>query len=298
MPAWHYIRVASGRVSAEFAELQLMRQPRQVVFCREALPSLPTLESEWRALESCASPSFFTSWQWIGTLLAAVPPANRPKLLRGRINGETVALALLGASQRRRRHGLVRSRALYLNETGDAHFDSLTIEHNGVLMATGWEKAIWEGLVDWFAGICDEADELHVSGSLFRLPEKRLEERGLTSIKTVLPSYSVDLCRLAASGGELYPVLSANARQQLRRAFRHFERYGELHLSEAESVTEALSFFSSLKALHCTSWERRGKPHSFTGEFFEPFHRLLIERSFAEGGTQLLRAAAGERVIG
>jgi CelD/BcsL family acetyltransferase involved in cellulose biosynthesis len=274
-----------------------MREPPQIVFCREALPSLPMLESEWCALESVATPSFFTSWQWIGTLVSAVPPAGRPKLLRGRAGGETVALASLGAS-RRRRHSLVRSRALYLNEIGDARFDSLTIEHNGVLTATGWEKAVGDGLVDWFAGICKEADELQVSGSRVPLPQKRLEECGLTSIKTALPSYSVDLRRLAASNGELDPVLSANARQQLRRAFRHFQGHGPLHLGEAASVMEALSFFNSMKALHCASWERRSKPHSFAGEFFEPFHRLLIERSFAKGGTQLLRASAGDRVIG
>jgi len=53
-----------------------------------------------------------------------------------------------------------------------------------------------------------------------------------------------------------------------------------------------------MKALHRTSWERRGRPHSFAGEFFEPFHRLLIERSFAEDATQLLKACAGDRVIG
>ena len=35
-----------------------------------------------------------------------------------------------------------------------------------------------------------------------------------------------------------------------------------------------------------------------SGEFFEPFHRLLIERSFSEGGIQLLRACAGEQVVG
>jgi CelD/BcsL family acetyltransferase involved in cellulose biosynthesis len=298
MPVWHYIRIASGRVSVESAELQLMRESHQVVFCREALPSLPVLEREWRILESVASPSFFTSWQWIGTLVSAIPPANRPKLLRGRMNGETIALALLGANQRRRRRGLIRSRTLYLNETGDARFDSLTIEHNGILMATGWEKAIWDGVVNWFAGICKEADELHLSGSVSRFPEDSLEAYGLARSETVLPSYSVDLYRLAASDGELYPVLSANARQQLRRAVRYFERYGPVHLSEAENVAEALRFFASLKALHCASWERRGKPHSFTGEFFEPFHRLLIERSFAKGGTRLLRASAGNRVIG
>jgi CelD/BcsL family acetyltransferase involved in cellulose biosynthesis len=272
--------------------------PQKVEFCREALPSPTALEAQWRQLEAVGHPSFFTSWQWIGTLLAALPPARRPALLRGSAAGKTVALALLGANDSRRRHGLVRSRGLYLNETGDARFDSLTIEHNGILAAASHATAVWDGLTAWFAGLCDEADELFVSGSLLRLPEKAVEGRGLGRRETVAPSYSVDLGLLTKSDGEAYPVLSANTRQQLRRALRHFERFGPLRLREAATEAEALGFFTSMKALHCASWGRRGKPHSFTGEFFEPFHRLLIERCFTEGGTQLVQASAGDRVIG
>ena len=84
----------------------------EVEFSHEALPPLATLERDWRTLEAVARPSFFTSWQWIGTLLAAVPAASRPKLLRGAARGETVALALLGTGITRRRHGLIRSRSL------------------------------------------------------------------------------------------------------------------------------------------------------------------------------------------
>ena len=69
-------------------------------------------------------------------------------------------------------------------------------------------------------------------------------------------------------------------------------------LNAAATTTEALAFFAELKALHCASWERRGKRHAFSGEFFEPFHRLLIERNFAAGGTQLLRVHAGNHTIG
>jgi CelD/BcsL family acetyltransferase involved in cellulose biosynthesis len=271
---------------------------RRLVFRREPLPRLSELEREWRSLEAAGHSSFFTSWHWIGTVLTAVPPASRPKLLRGTVHDETVALALLGARDHRRRRGWVRSRCLYLNETGDPRFDSLTIEHNGILAAAEWELVVWDELVGWFASLCGEADELHVSGSQRRLPEAALGKWGLGCRETSLPSYSVDLCRLEGSDGEIYPVLSANARQQLRRAFRYFERFGALRLAEATTVAEALTFFNAMKALHCDSWERRGKPHSFTGEFFERFHRLLIERSFAEGGTQLLRACAGDRVLG
>ena len=57
-------------------------------------------------------------------------------------------------------------------------------------------------------------------------------------------------------------------------------------------------FFAGMKMLHTASWERRQKAHAFTHAFFEPFHRLLIERSFPAGAVQLLRASVGDRVIG
>lgn len=282
----------------ESPELPLTSRSRRIEFHREALPSLPTLEREWRRLEAVGNASFFTSWHWIGTLLAALPPTCQPKLLRGCTNGVTVALALLGAGETRRRRGLVRSRGLYVNETGDPRFDSLTIEHNGILAAAEREAAVCGELISWFAGLHGEADELHIGGSLRRLPEIVLRRYGLGCRETSVASYSVELSRLKDSGGELYPVLSANARQQLRRAVRHFERFGALRLSEAANTGEAFRFFNAMKRLHCASWERRCRPHSFTGEFFEPFHRLLIERSFDAGGTQLLQASAGDRVLG
>ena len=275
-----------------------MRLPGEIAFRREELPPLGELEREWRALEAVADGSFFISWAWIGTLLAAIPAARRPMLLRGRAGSDTIALAVLGAAIVRRRGGLVRARALYLNETGDRQYDAMTIEHNGILAAAGGEPAVADALLAWFAAAREEADELHLSGSLRRLPELAFAEHRLLRGERALPSYSLDLRRLAESGGMPDPVLSANARQQLRRAIRRFEAHGPLHLSEAATEAQAQTWFGGLKALHCASWERRGIAHSFSGGFFEGFHRRLIARGFAEGAIQLLQARAGDRVIG
>ena len=166
---------------------------RDVEFCHEALPPLAALEREWRSLEAVAQPTFFTSWQWVGTLLAAVPAARRPNLLRATARGETVGLALLGAGTTRRRHGLVRSRALYLNETGDPRFDAITIEHNGILAPCGQEQVVFDSAIAWFAELGDIADELYISGSAHRLSETTVEGRGLGRTESALPSYSVDL---------------------------------------------------------------------------------------------------------
>jgi CelD/BcsL family acetyltransferase involved in cellulose biosynthesis len=269
-----------------------------VEFRREALPPLAVLEGQWRRLEATAPVSFFTSWHWIGTLLALLPEASQPSLLRGSIGGETIALALLGASLERRRHGLIRSRALYLNETGDPDVDALTIEHNGLVASANHEAVAVDALIAWFAENARDVDELHIRGGLRRVPEGVVEAHGLRKSEVMVPSYCVELCRISPSGGELFSVLSANARQQLRRALRYFERYGPLQLRQAATITEAYAFFGALKELHSVSWERRGKRHAFSGAFFEPFHRLLIERSFAAGAIELLRVSAGTRVIG
>jgi CelD/BcsL family acetyltransferase involved in cellulose biosynthesis len=266
-------------------------------FRREALPPLTALEREWRRLEAIARPSFFTSWFWIGTLLEAAPAVRLPSLLRGSIRGETVALALLGM-RGIRRHGLVRSRSLFINETGDPSFDAITIEHNGLLAAPADRSAAYEALVAWFAEQGAWADELQLNGSTDRLPEAANAGRGLGKNETAEPSYSVDLRSLTASGGDVCAVLTANARQQLRRAQRYFERDGPLELRQAASPAEAHAFFDAMKELHVASWQRRGRRHAFTVPFFEPFHRRLIERGVAADAVQLLRACAGDRVLG
>jgi len=268
-----------------------------IKFRQEELPPVGVLEREWRALEAVARPSFFTSWHWIGTLLAILPEADRPSLLRGSVHGKTAALALLGTRTVRRRHGLIRSRGLYLNETGDPICDSLAIEHNGLLVAINQEAAALGGFMGWFAERRANADELHINGSLVRIPTMAVEASGLRRTEVIVPSYCVDLTRLSRSG-DLLPLLSANARQQLRRSFRFFERSGPLELRRAATVPEAIDFFGALKELHSTSWERRGKPHAFSGAFFEPFHQLLIKRGLDTGTTALLKVSAGTRVVG
>jgi CelD/BcsL family acetyltransferase involved in cellulose biosynthesis len=271
---------------------------RSIQFRREVLPPLSILESEWRCLERIAAPSFFISWHWIGTFLAALPESRRPDLLRGSLRGKTVALALLGAKLVRRRRGLIRSRALFLNETGDADYD-LTIEHNGLLAPPRYRQAATDALIGWFAESAEhDTDELYIRGSMQKLPGDAVAQYRLYWRRIEVPSYWVELDRLAMSDGELYPVLSSNARQQLRRAVRHFERFGKVRLDRAANPGEAHEFFAKLKELHIATWQRRDKPHAFSRPFFEVFHHELIDRHVANGGVQILRASAGSRLIG
>jgi len=293
-PAWLEPNVIGRDLDAQPQDSQF---GAAVEFRRETLPPLAALEAEWRGLEPAAAPSFFTSWHWIGTFLTTLPEAKRPDLLRGSFSGETVALALIGAKLVRR-HGLIRSRALFLNETGDPDYD-VAIEHNGLLVATPYRRAASDALVRWFAESgAHEADELHLSGSRRPLSGNDLAQRGLHLEQSAVPSYWIALDLLVESDGELYPVLSSNARQQLRRAIRHFEKFGKLRLDRASGRSEAREFLAGLKELHIATWQSRGKTHAFSRPFFEAFHQQLIERHIADGAVQLLRASAGSHLIG
>ncbi|WP_082614544.1 GNAT family N-acetyltransferase [Mycobacterium sp. Root265] len=261
-----------------------------VVFNIEPIGALDELEREWRRLEIQASPSFFLTWNWIGTLLETVPADARPHLLRGTADGRTVALAVLGDAQIRR-HRIVRARRWILNATGDPRLDCIFLEHNGLLADP---EVGWEGLMQAFCAT-KEVDEISFPGISAPPPVSQVEALGLVREEAPEVSFAVDLRPLSASQGDITAILSANARSQLRRAMRKLE---PVTLEAAADETEALAFFRTLKELHVPWWERRNLPHAFVHPFFEHFHERLIERAFAEGAVQLLRLRSGDRTLG
>jgi CelD/BcsL family acetyltransferase involved in cellulose biosynthesis len=250
------------------------------------------LEGEWRRREAQVGRSFFLSWAWIGTWLASLPAEETPLLLRAEADGETLALAVMHR-RATERHRVFRAQGLYLTSSGDRTLDSIFIEHNGLLCEAAAEPALLAALAGWFARAEAESNELHLPG----IEPALLDPAGLLPDCEERSGFAVDLSAVAAAG-DIDGQLSRNARQQLRRAQRDYAASGELAVTEASSVEEALSFFAAMKKLHVASWQRRKRRHAFEAPYFEHFHRLLIERNFAAGAVQLLRLAAGGTAFG
>jgi CelD/BcsL family acetyltransferase involved in cellulose biosynthesis len=251
---------------------------------RESLPPLAALEREWRAQERLVGRGFFLSWAWIGTWLATLPPGVEPFLLRAKRGGiTTIGIAL----------AVERSRALYLNATGNRDLDSIYIEHNGFLCEMSAESAVLNAFATWFAQAQPPLDALHLPGIATGARRGRLVE----DVQEVL-GFALNLARVTKSNGDVAAALGAKSRQQLRRALRAYETRGALQVSEAANVGEALAYFEALKTLHIASWQRRRRRHAFASPHFERFHRALIEREFANGAIQLLRITVGEAAIG
>jgi CelD/BcsL family acetyltransferase involved in cellulose biosynthesis len=252
-----------------------------VEFAIEKLPPLDGLENLWRCLEAR---SFFTSWDWIGTWLRTLPPEFDPQLVRGARGGKTVGLAI-GMFRRSRRHGIVNTRQLHFNATGEAAFDNITIEHNDFV----GESGLLPDFIQWFSR-SDCAEELVLPGVL---PANAPALPALLRSTRDGPAFANDALPTIARDG-MANTLSRAARQQLNRNMRDLSRFGELSVEEADDPTTRLAWFGELKELHVCSWSRRGRRHAFSAPYFETFHRALV----LSRAVQLLRIRAGERLLG
>ena len=254
------------------------------------------LERDWKRLEGEIRAPFFLSWDWLGCWLEHADPKRPPHVLRAEQAGELVGIALL-TPRRRRWLGLIPRKELHLHETGDSAIDSLTIEYNGILTAPRLRDEVTVRAVAWLLS-SGQADALHLSG----LPASVLDRISASGLAIHLrdrkPTYGVNLERIRATGGSFVSTLSANMRNQLRRAARQFATLGELRLIEATSADEALHMLQDMVSLHQEYWQGRGHAGAFANPAFLAFHRQLIRDGFAAGCVQLLRCQAGQSVIG
>ena len=258
------------------------------------------LGDAWRALEPRSDASFFQSWGWIGCWLHHLPPDRQPLAAIASCGDQIVGLGVF-LSHSERRHGLLPTRTLRLHETGESSVDRLFVEHNGLLADQAHAPSVWAAVLRLLTGRrgWDQVRLAGLAGSAVELCLEAARTQGRdVVVQHHTRSAHLDLAALRRSGRDLADGLSRNTRHQLARARRLYEAIGPVTLRSAECVEEALAMLDRLKALHQTSWRRRGQPGCFAAPWFESFHRDLIRARFSSGEIQLLAAAAGDRPIG
>lgn len=230
--------------------------------------SLEGLGTAWRGLEAEVTDlSFFRSWSWVGCLAEERFPD--PVVLKAWRDGRLVGLALLN-----RRGG-----RLHLGESGDAALDAPFVEHNGPLAL---DREVQRALLRAAAGLRG-VRRLVLSGVSTAL---LAEAPGVALRWQERQAPHADLLAVRAAGGDPLALLSANARQQIRRSAR---RYGAPLLRRAENADEALAMLGEMMELHQRSWIARGKPGAFAHPFMRRFHAMLVGRGMERGEVDLLR---------
>ncbi len=249
----------------------------------------PTLAARWRALEARSQISFFQSWSWVGCL--AEDRYRDPVLLQASSNGEDVGLALFNRDAMR-----LGLQTLHLNETGDADFDSMFVEHNGIMLADN-AAADLPACLDQLFGIHPNT-RLVMSGVSSQTVDAAKASGHVMRLLRTEPSPYVDYRALPDGDEGFLGRLSANTRYQLRRSSRLYSQHGPLAIRRAASVQEACAMLDALAVLHQRTWMARGRGGAFANPKFIRFHRALIARAWPRGEIDLLEIAAGDTVIG
>ncbi len=275
--------------------------PQDLTVAFDRISRLDGLDRVWLDLEGRSRRSYFQSWGWIGNWLQELPPGIEPKILNVQRGSTVVGLAALVAKQTSR-HRFLRSKGLYLSETGAARYDQLTMEYNGFLVERKSGDTILRHCLEWLSDREGQWDELYLSG-LAAVNRERYERiAGAIGLRTFVRDskacFYVDLDTVRQRGGDYIEQRSGNTRYQVRRSLRRYQAYGQVTLEVAKNIDQALIYFAELKKLHQTYWIRRGQPGAFANEFFERFHTSLIKNRFAEREIQLLHITAGLKTIG
>lgn len=269
--------------------------PSQVKVSLEKLQDTVHLQGEWCDLYGRSDQSsVFLTWDWLSSWIEQYSPFLDLHVLRCYVEHQLVGLAVV-SRERVRRRKLFRRTLLVVNSSTYSDCD-VTIEHNGLLVETGLDAEVYATLFRWVQTQAVGVDELYFPNAI---PAVSREIYSPWLVVEDREYFVANLRHLVASSAEYLQSLSANTRSQLRAAMRKYEKdFGELTLTEAGTLDEALDYFSHLKVLHQSRWQAKGKPGAFADSRWEAFHRSLIERRFSEKGVQICRVVAGTHIVG
>lgn len=257
----------------------------------------------WEYMLSQSDHSFFLSSEWIETWLESLPSQVEVLYIEGYLDNEP-CLAFFLCKKKKLRFKFVPTRSIFLNCTGSQELDELTIEYNSFLINQSLNvnfscEVIRQTIIflsdNWSWDKFVLPATTHQMYKLF----KTIEFRGYSlSIDKVEPSYFVDLSRVRKNNENYLGLLSSNKRSQIKRSIKEYEKSGAIYLQEASSVNESISMLNNLAKLHQAEWIKKGKPGSFSNDYFCKFHELLLKKTVVNDNVQLLEIRNNADILG
>lgn len=262
-------------------------------------PATPALETDWRALEARAAPSFFNTWCWAATLIEM----GGGRLLAATVRDDDGAVAMgLLWPMFETRHRVLSVRQLRLNEIVTDADNFIFSEFTQILAAPAREKEAWAALlaeltqsrmIRWDEIIVSYAladQECMLGGLGLRMHRRQLKRSGY-----------VDLGALRAKGVDTVAAyvasLGKTTKSQISRSMKLYAESGPLRLEAARSEPEAQTWFEEIIRLQTDKRRKRGQRGLADSAFSLKFHQKLIERGFPLGAVELLRASAGDKTF-
>jgi CelD/BcsL family acetyltransferase involved in cellulose biosynthesis len=244
----------------------------------ESLESLDHLRPEWNALLSeYPHSTIFSTYEWLVPWWRAFGGKDRLLVLTFRdASSALVGLAPLALTTQRAFP--VRLRLLRL--MGDGSHDSDNLD---LLVRSGWEMALSQGLLDWMqenAGLWDVC-ELNTLPSQSAVGAKLLPDLVRRKWKCFTSTRPQTVVELAESWESYLKGISSKERGKIGLRTRHLEKKYEVRLRKCAAEDEIDSLLQALYELHSKHWELRGLPGTLHSPARRQFYQELARHLLA-----------------
>ena len=248
----------------------------------------------WTTLLKKCPHSYYLSWQWRELWLKTLPQSTDLFLVAGYKKGCPVIGFFLGRKIKTRSK-FIKFYEVSLNSTLDPYYDLLWIEYNSILM----DPDVTVPLEYILRNLPVEWDDFHMT-RFAPIYNKGLNMKLGTSYEihvTDLKAYNVDL-DMVRDNKDYLSLISPKKRYQIRRSIKEYEKMGEVKITAAKDVDEALAIYEELIDLHQKRWTERGQPGTFSNSYYTDFNKKLISTRFEHGEIEIVRITAGEQLLG
>jgi hypothetical protein len=185
----------------------------------QILKNTDEIKSDWLELQNKSDCSFFQSWGWVGPWLSHVVIDLKPLVVRVWFGDLLVGLGLF-VMRDLRRHFIIRSSALFLNEYP---FDgrNMVIEYNGLLAARGHQSIVYTETLRYLLHNRPACDEFYFGAITDVVSLRGLPATISNNIAIVIEreayTWFVDLSRIDQGMNAYLAGLSQNRRWKIRR---------------------------------------------------------------------------------
>ncbi|MGF1723878.1 GNAT family N-acetyltransferase [Photobacterium nomapromontoriensis] len=271
-----------------------MNRQKNAIECELYLcPDSGWLQRAWIELEARSEPNFFLSWLWIGSWFECF--VDEFYVIEARRENEVIGLGII-VPRTDTYYQYLKGTPCYLHRVGDELLDQAWIEFNDFLMVEGQEQEIRHEMISMVMTEIVGNGKFVIGASHSDILQLSADQYAVESTWETL-TYQVDLEQLRNQDKMLCQMISRSARYQINRSIRRYEEYGEVTISTAESVEEALVYFALAAPLHVKRWGDQLGQSGFRNPHFIQFHEALIRTGVPQGHIHLHKVMAGNELI-
>lgn len=249
--------------------------------------------THWRELEARLPTRRLTcSFLWTNTWLTHYGLHIPHQFALGRRGDELIGMCLVTESLEAP-YGPLAIRTAHLGTSGERDEDSVCVEHNALLVrsedqpdfSTALQRALMQQ-ARYDAVAWDGFDPIDLP------PESTASLDWRVVVK---PTFYFDLNRAREAGIEPITLLGKSTRKAIRQNLRDV---GAVEVDWPETADEAEASLEELVQMHQARWKSAGEPGAFASPAFHGFHREMVRQLTPRGLAAVVRARAGQSVLG